>query len=215
MPDGTTPRYEYTPAECLDPLKLLDYVPASVARALDCGGASGPLVEGLEVRGVTVERLDPVDPDGRDALPLAAGDASHECVICVDVLARVRDAEPLARELARVLAPGGLLLATVPNAQFHRIVLGLAAGDWTTTADGIITRDHLRFFTAFEAVTLLRKMDLEIRGLLPVAGAEPADVPLDDGGCIVHDNIRLGPLNGDAYRLHLASQLLVIATRPD
>jgi SAM-dependent methyltransferase len=205
---------EYTPAERLDPLKLLDYVPASVARALDCGGPSGPLVKGLEARGVAVEQVDPVDPGGRNALPLAVGDDAHECVICVDVLARVRDAEPLARELARVLAPGGLLLATVPNAQFYRVVLGLTAGEWVTTEDGVITRDHLRFFTAFEAVTLLRKMDLEIRGLLPVAGVEPADVPLDAGGCIVHDNVRLGPLNGDAYRLHLASQLLVIATRP-
>lgn len=213
MPDGSPDSMDAA-AETLDPLKLLDYVPASAARVLDCGGLSGPLVQGLEARGTTVERVDPVEPAGRNALPIPARDGAHECVTCVDVLARVRDAEPLARELARVLAPGGLLLATVPNAQFYRIVLGLASGRWATTEEGIITREHLRFFTAFEAVTLLRKMDLEIRGLLPVAGAESADAPLDAGGCIVHGDIRLGPLAGDAYRLHLASQLLVIATKP-
>jgi hypothetical protein len=50
---------------------------------------------------------------------------------------------------SRALAPGGILLASLPNVRNWRVVLWplLCHGTWTYTDRGILDRTHLRFFT--------------------------------------------------------------------
>jgi SAM-dependent methyltransferase len=49
-----------------------------------------------------------------DATALRFGDASLDAILCLDVLEHVPDHRAALREFARVLAPGGALLLTVP-----------------------------------------------------------------------------------------------------
>jgi SAM-dependent methyltransferase len=204
---------ESTAAEVFDPLALLGYVPASAMRLLDCG-ASGALPRRLVQRDgafvTTVEIIGAQDRAAR-SIPEAAG--AFDCIIAVDVLPRVRDAAPLMQELNRVLAPGGTLLLTFPNAQFYRIVLRLAEGLWTRTNDGVIAHDHIRFYTAYEGTALVREAGFDTLEIHPIAGVKPEDVPLDDAGCIVHGDLRIGPLTSHQYLPFLTSQFLVIARK--
>ena len=201
-------------AEVFDPLALLDYVPKSAMRLLDCGSGSGAIPRRLIQReNAFVTTVEMVDPQDRAARCIPESDGAFDCILAVDVLPRVRDAAPLIGELSRVLSPGGTLLLTFPNAQFYRIVLRLAEGHWTRTEEGIIAQEHIRFYTAYEGVSLVREAGFEAVEIRPIAGVEPEDVPRDTEGCIVHGDIRLGPLSDQQYRPFLTSQFLVIARK--
>ena len=66
-------------------------------------------------------------------------------VIAADVLEHVRRPEQLLTELHGVMAPSGMLIASVPNATgtAKRVALGLFDYD----RRGILDQTHLRFFT--------------------------------------------------------------------
>lgn len=107
---------------------LLDrHVPRAGALVLDLGCGSGSLLDVLERRGHRTIGMD-VRPEGlaraherhpeallvqaeADRLPLR--DGVLDAVVALDVLEHVDDAAAL-REVARVLRPGGVLIASVP-----------------------------------------------------------------------------------------------------
>ena len=86
-------------------------------------GARGYDVIGVDASEVLVAEARSADPDGRyevasiDAIPFSDGAAA--LAVCVNVVPHVHDLDAAARELARVLAPGGeLLIGTIrPIAQ--------------------------------------------------------------------------------------------------
>jgi SAM-dependent methyltransferase len=109
----------------------LDYSPEALLRASEAGG------DVLLVCG--------------DALNLPFREDAFDLVFHQGVLEHFRDPDPLTRECARVLAPGGMLLVDVPQT-FHPYTLLkkvlIAAGTWFAgwetqfTAGGL--RAHLR-----------------------------------------------------------------------
>lgn len=104
----------------------------SAGRLLDYGCGSGALASAYAQRGFTVTACDispqmlavaqrehgdvirwvPIDSQ-QPRLPF--GDASHEAVIASSVLEYVPDPQHLLREFHRILAPGGVLLCSVPD----------------------------------------------------------------------------------------------------
>jgi SAM-dependent methyltransferase len=78
----------------------------------------------------------------REAFP--AADAAFDVALCHEVMVEMKDVRPLLAETARVLAPGGLFLVTLPNlAALHNVAL-LALGRQPSTLH--IAGSHVRAF---------------------------------------------------------------------
>ncbi|MCP4574451.1 MAG: class I SAM-dependent methyltransferase [bacterium] len=145
--------------------EMLAFVPADARRVLDLGCGSGAFGAGLKADrgdGVEVWGME-LDPDaaaraGQVLDRVLAGDvrrASAELVgerfdriVLNDVLEHLPDPGELLRDLLPLLAPGGRLVASLPNVRYFFNVKDLALhGRWDYTDEGILDRTHLRFFT--------------------------------------------------------------------
>ncbi len=75
--------------------------------------------------------------------------AGHfDCVIFNDVLEHLAWPEHILSDLQRVLGPGGVVVASIPNVRQFFNVWDLAVrGDWEYHDEGIRDRTHLRGFT--------------------------------------------------------------------
>lgn len=97
-------------------------------------------------RGLNVQRI-----DDASVLPLASD--SQGTVVCLEVFEHLVEPQTAALEIRRILDPGGLLIASVPNAAYwvRRVELGLLGRfDPYGDCDSVQKpwRDpHLRFFT--------------------------------------------------------------------
>jgi 2-polyprenyl-3-methyl-5-hydroxy-6-metoxy-1,4-benzoquinol methylase len=151
-------------------------VPATARRILDvgCGAGSvgaalrrdlGAWVAGVELFAQAVElarpRLDELivaDLDTVTELP-----ADLDAAIFGDVLEHLRDPVRLLRVTAEHLAPGGVVIVSVPNVKHWSVLLPLLVQDRFTYADaGLLDRTHVHFFTLAEADDLLREAGLRI-----------------------------------------------------
>ena len=69
--------------------------------------------EAAEVARRRLDRVERVDLDAIEELPVAIG--AVDAFVCGDVLEHLRDPERLLRLLRRYLAPGGVIVASIPN----------------------------------------------------------------------------------------------------
>ncbi len=148
-------------------------VPPQCRRVLEVGCARGGLGQLLKARGHHVtgielvpeaaaearRRLDRVltaDVE-TDGFPFSPG--SFDAVVFADVLEHLVDPWRVLREAAGVLAPGGVVVASIPNLQNGDVLWRLVRGKWEYRERGITDFGHLRFFTL-----------ATIRGLFAQAG---------------------------------------------
>lgn len=142
--------------------ELLTMVPAG-ARVLELGPATGSMTEHLRAQGceVTVVEADAeaaaqasawcdralvADLDQVDLVALV-GEGQYGAVVAADVLEHLKDPMGVLRQVARVLAPGGVCLVSVPNVAHGAVRLALLEGRWEYAEFGLLDRTHLRFFT--------------------------------------------------------------------
>jgi 2-polyprenyl-3-methyl-5-hydroxy-6-metoxy-1,4-benzoquinol methylase len=145
-------------------VEMESYVPHDAKTILDVGCSTGKFGELLEARGgVTVVG---VEPDARSAelaehritsvvnglfpdveAALIRGDG-YDAITFNDVLEHMPQPELALAAARRLLASGGVVVASIPNVR-HITALGplLVRGDWRYTDVGILDRTHLRFFT--------------------------------------------------------------------
>lgn len=144
--------------------ELSAFVPATARRVLDVGcGAGGfgrtlrqllplaqlwgvePVPEAAEVaRGIYDEVVTTAFPSSDRSLDGLTFDA----VFMLDVLEHMIDPEEALRAARPLVAPGGLLVASIPNVRHFAVWWPLVAhGTWTYTETGLMDRTHLRWFT--------------------------------------------------------------------
>lgn len=110
----------------------------------------------LRARGRELGRLASVLQGDAFALPFA--DATFDRVICAEVMEHVHDYRGAARELARVLRPGGRLAVTIPTATSERLYLRLG-DDYFESPGG-----HIRIFRPRELAQALAAAGLRTEG---------------------------------------------------
>ncbi len=147
------------------------------SRVLDLGAGPGVLGRHL------VEALD-CTVDGVEYNPTAAAEAApwyrhlecadlesialneifagqrYDCIICADILEHLRRPGAVLAQCPRLLAAGGRVLASVPNAAHAGLIAELLAGDFRYRPEGLLDETHLRFFTCASLLRLLEEHGL-------------------------------------------------------
>jgi glycosyltransferase involved in cell wall biosynthesis len=146
-------------------------------RILDLACSDGQLgdllrLHGHKVIGVDAEKIDGigdrldgfVEADLNDGLPAEVG-GDFDVVIGTNVFERVLDPESLMRQIRGVLAPGGVVLASIPNVAHWYPRLQVMTGHFDYERRGIFDARHLRFFTqkSFERIALRAGMRVRQR----------------------------------------------------
>jgi glycosyltransferase involved in cell wall biosynthesis len=167
----------------------------SPCRVLDVGCSDGRLGELLRLSGHTVfgvdtvkhhgveDRLDGfVEADLDHDLPAEVG-TGYDLVVAADVLEHTADPAAVLGRLRDVLAPGGTVIASVPNFAHWYPRIRTALGRFDYDRRGILDAGHLRFFTRASFERLVTRAGMRVRRRattgLPVEIAERGgDVPL-------------------------------------
>lgn len=82
-----------------------------------------------------------------ERLTLPWTEPCFDVLILSEVLEHLNDPWRTVERLARVVRPGGMVLASSPNVAHWRIVRGLALGQFNLADSGPMDRTHLRWFT--------------------------------------------------------------------
>jgi SAM-dependent methyltransferase len=155
---------------------LAEHLPAT-GSVLDLGCGDGRTIgtwihdrvgryTGVDVSGTAIERARGLGLDAHrieDASRLPFDDASFDAVVCLEVLEHLFAPHEAAAEARRVLRPGGVFLATVPNVAYWRWRRDMALrGIWNPYGDEHSVdapwRDpHIRFFTVGALERMLQR----------------------------------------------------------
>ncbi|MDQ1485888.1 MAG: hypothetical protein QOJ62_1581 [Actinomycetota bacterium] len=167
------------------------------SRVLDVGTADGhPVTEALVARGCTVWgiEIDEVAAEGARQFceKLVVGDVEKldlaeefkglefDVILCLDVLEHLVEPGAVLTRLTALLAPGGVIVASVPNVTHAAVRLQLLRGEFTYTDTGLLDRTHVRFFDRNEIGALFDGAGLTVLERLAVL-REPheTEIPVD------------------------------------
>ena len=109
-----------------------------------------------------------VDLDKRGDLTQSIKDIKDiDLVFCLCVLEHTYDPWKVVEEIHHILAPGGMLIASLPNTQHLRFVFRALMGRWHYNDIGLFDRTHIRFFSFASAKRLLAASGLQIVATQP------------------------------------------------
>ena len=114
----------------------------------NAAAAAAPFVK---IMNMDVERLAPAEIPER-----------FDYIIMGDVIEHLLDPWTAIRRLRELLAPGGSIVASIPNVAHISNVYGVLSGRWTYEDSGLLDRTHFRFFTKYEIIKLFEEADLII-----------------------------------------------------
>lgn len=158
---------------------ILPLLPPGCGTLLDVGGGTGATAAWLRSQG-RADRVGVVDRvcSAGPGLNFAhAGDVEEpaflqtvldaegpfQTILCLDILEHLRDPWAVVRRLHAGLAPGGTIIASIPNVRNFKALGPLALRNrWDLTDAGILDRTHLRFFVRDTAVALMTSSGLAL-----------------------------------------------------
>jgi 2-polyprenyl-3-methyl-5-hydroxy-6-metoxy-1,4-benzoquinol methylase len=161
--------------------EVLPFVPPSARRILDVGCGRGGF-------GYTLREADPsrtiwgVEADldfVLEASPhydeilqgtfpdvLSSCSLRFDCIVFNDVLEHMVDPWEALRAARAQLAPGGTVVASIPNVRNLRTLFDLVVrGQWTYVDMGVLDRTHLRFFTKRSILAFFRDSGFVVEAL--------------------------------------------------
>lgn len=167
---------------------MLKYLPRGTKKTLEFGCGSGEFsalvkdrfkaetwaVEINEkVAREAAKKLDKVI--NRDAIESLDEIPDHyfDCIILFDILEHLLDPSYLLDALKTKLTNDGVIIASIPNIRYYRMVIKLIIhGNWDYKDHGILDRTHLRFFTYKSIVKMFNLLNykiLRIEGIHPTS----------------------------------------------
>jgi 2-polyprenyl-3-methyl-5-hydroxy-6-metoxy-1,4-benzoquinol methylase len=166
--------------------EMLRFGPEDARRVLEIGCAEGTFAASVkkrnaaEVWGIEFDAdaaehaatlLDRVFTGDADAVLATIPDAHFDAIICNDVLEHLREPQATLTTLRAKLAPGGVVVASLPNIR-HLAALStvLFRRDFPQEDFGIFDRTHLRFFTRKSMRRLFDDAGFELRTIKGVNG---------------------------------------------
>jgi 2-polyprenyl-3-methyl-5-hydroxy-6-metoxy-1,4-benzoquinol methylase len=182
MPDGTRPndpdRASYYG---LVRREIAPLVPKGTGALLDVGGGYGGTAVWLKAGGHagrvgTIDLIQPQalhpeldffragDVERGDFLErVLAEEGPFDTILCLDVLEHLADPWAVIAKLHKGLAPGGVIVASIPNIRFYQASLPLLfRGKWDLADAGILDRTHLRWFVKETAIGLMTSSGLRL-----------------------------------------------------
>ena len=165
--------------------EVLALIPETARAVLDIGCGAGRLGEAIkgrqpaEVVGIELNeaaataarrRLDQVFVGDVEVLDLPLPPGRFDAIVCGDILEHLRDPDRLLLKARAWLAPGGSLIASIPNVRHHSVVRSVLEGNWTYESAGLLDRTHLRFFTRREIEKLFFRAGFAIDEMRSVIG---------------------------------------------
>ncbi len=95
------------------------------------------------------ERIDHVVPgnvETVDPADLGIEPGTIDCLVYSDILEHLVNPWGLLQRQASWLRPEGMVIACLPNVQHWSLLVRLLRGNWLYETEGLLDRDHLRFF---------------------------------------------------------------------
>ena len=156
-----------------------EYAPP--ATVLDFGSAAGYIAAELAKRVARVIAVDcqrPARSGQAEAMQFDLnrdfdrlfGPGRFDAVLALDVIEHMEEPEQAAAKLARIIKPGGMLLASTANVSFFLTRLMMLLGVFNYGKRGILDKTHKRLFTVYSFQHLLRTYGFavkEVRGFGP------------------------------------------------
>ncbi|MFH1762413.1 MAG: class I SAM-dependent methyltransferase [bacterium] len=142
---------------------LIDLIPGNVKTVFEVGagiGKMGRVLKGMKfqkVAGIEINReaalkaktfYDEFIAGDVEKVELPFQDNYFDCIIYGDVLEHLVDPWTVLKRHRRLLAEDGVIIASIPNIRYYKILKKLVfKGRWNYEDAGILDRTHLRFFT--------------------------------------------------------------------
>lgn len=113
-------------------------------------------------RKALVADLDKVD------LSALFGDQQYDCIVCADVLEHLKEPQRILAQARALLAPGGRLITSIPNAGYCGLVAELMQGEFRYRPEGLLDATHLRFFTRSSLLRFFNENEWEVTSVAEV-----------------------------------------------
>jgi 2-polyprenyl-3-methyl-5-hydroxy-6-metoxy-1,4-benzoquinol methylase len=186
--------YETKPAiyfSCLRP-EMLPFVPANCRRLLDVGCAEGTFGDSLKkTREIEVWGVEPTKAaaamarvkldnvvEGVFGPETALPARSFDCILFNDVLEHMVAPELALRYARDLLAPGGVVVASIPNIRSFPTVWQLIFhGRWEYQDYGVLDKTHFRFFTKSSIVKTFEREGFAIENICGINAYEGTPKP--------------------------------------
>ncbi|MCC6539123.1 MAG: class I SAM-dependent methyltransferase [Bryobacterales bacterium] len=192
--------YQFKASRYSSHARVLELLPpvTTGARVLDVGCGPGYLCELLAARGYRVtgiERAGWGPPHGARGYTLLEADLDaglpplggerFDTIVCADILEHLRDPAALLRQLNGALAPGGRLIASLPNSGHLYFRLVILCGRFPKLDKGLFDRTHIHFFTWDGWRALLHGAGFDIRSVIPTSAPVGLALNADSEGAAV------------------------------
>lgn len=168
---------------------IFPLVPRQGGTLLDVGGGIGATAAALKREGYAA-RAGVVDLVSQDAAALgldfhcsgnleragfldmmARNEGPFDVILCLDVLEHLSDPWEIVRRLHGALAPGGVIVASIPNIRFYKASFPLFfLGRRNLEDSGIRDRTHLRWFVRDTAISLMTSSGLTLEKVVDKPG---------------------------------------------